>query len=133
MSTTKTDNAAAEQTVAVDKARAEGFDAGKAEGVTAGRKAERERINAILGSEQGKARPNAALAAALDTDMTVEQATAFLAKLPEEGQKPVASETKFEEMMAHGNPGITADTGKKEEMTQSQSILADYRALTGAQ
>lgn len=54
--------------------------AARAEGATA----ERTRINAILASDAGKARPKAALSAALKTDMTVEQAEAFLADLPAE-------------------------------------------------
>lgn len=45
---------------------------------------ERSRIAAILASDAGKQRPTAAMAAAMDTDMTVDQATAFLAKLPKE-------------------------------------------------
>lgn len=55
-----------------------------------GASAERTRISAIINSEAGQARPTAALAAAMDTDMSAEQATAFLAKLPEE-PKPSAA------------------------------------------
>lgn len=46
--------------------------------------AEKARQNAILASEPAKKRPKAALSCALNTDMTVEQATAFLATLDEE-------------------------------------------------
>lgn len=86
MSTNKDDAAA--NKAAIDQARAEGFEAGKkegkAEGLTEGANAERERINGILACENGKTRPSAALAAALDTDMSVEQANGFLGKLSEE-------------------------------------------------
>lgn len=79
-------------TVDVEKEKATAHDAGKAEGIAEGTKlgatAERTRINAILDSEEGKKRPKAALSAALKTDLSVEQASAFLADLAEE--KPAA-------------------------------------------
>ena len=46
--------------------------------------AERARISAIIGGDEGKKRPKAALAAALETDMSAEVANSFLGKLPEE-------------------------------------------------
>lgn len=87
----KTDTPAVDQ-AAVDTARAEGHAAGRTEGLaeglaegrTEGAKAERERIVAILGSDAAKARPKAAMATALKSDMTVEQADAFLSDLAEE-------------------------------------------------
>lgn len=92
----------------------------RAEGVTA----ERTRITGILASEQGVVRPIAALAAALETDMSLEQATAFLGKLAEE-PKAVAPATApgagapagmFESAMANtANPNITAETGEGED------------------
>lgn len=65
---------------------AEGRAAGTAEGVTA----ERTRIAAILASDEGKARPKAALAAALKTDLSVDAAKAFLAETNAE-TAPVAA------------------------------------------
>jgi signal peptide peptidase SppA len=76
---------------AVAAATASAHAAGVAEGTKAGATAEKARIVAILNSEVGKARPNAALAAALDTDLSAEQADAFLAKLSVESA-PVATE-----------------------------------------
>jgi signal peptide peptidase SppA len=64
---------------------------GVAEGTKAGATAERARIVAILNSEVGKVRPSTALAAALETDMTPEQADAFLGKLPVEGANTSAA------------------------------------------
>lgn len=61
----------------------------RAEGMAEGAKAERARINTILGSEEGKKRPKAALSTALRSDMTTEQAAAFLGDLAEE--KPEAA------------------------------------------
>lgn len=66
---------------AVASAKTEAHAAGVKEGAKSGATAERERITAIIGSDEGKARPVAAMAAAMDTDMSVEQATAFLGKL----------------------------------------------------
>lgn len=82
---------AAAQEAAVAAARQEGHTAGLAAGATA----ERARITGILGSDAGKERPQAALAAALETDMSLEQATAFLGKLPKEAAEaaPVTEPT----------------------------------------
>jgi signal peptide peptidase SppA len=60
-----------------------------AQGQREGAVAERTRITTILNSDAGQARPAAALAAALETDMSSDQATAFLAKLPEEPKAKV--------------------------------------------
>lgn len=60
----------------------------RTDGAREGARAEKDRINAIMDSDDGKKRPIAARAAAFDTDMTADAANAFLAKLPEE--KPVA-------------------------------------------
>lgn len=111
-------------------------------GETAGRQAEKERATAILGSDAGKARPKAALSAVLNTDMTVDQATAFLADLPEEAkataETPKAetpkAKTPFEEAMnADGQPnvGATAESTGGEEASKADSIIADFQSLTG--
>lgn len=127
---------------AVATARAEGETAGKATGA----KAERDRINAIMGSEVGKARPKAALSAALKTDMTVEQATAFLGDLPEEkAEAPKAEDqtqtpapkgqSPFDKQMAtSGNPNVGADgeeDGEDEQAAAATTILGDYRRARG--
>lgn len=77
--------ALADHTTAIDAAK----ESAKAEGVSEGAAAERARINAILASDAGKARPLAALNAALKLDADAATVTAFLAELPEE--KPAAS------------------------------------------
>lgn len=69
----------------VDAARVEGETSGKA----AGAQAERERIAAIVGSEEGKANPAAALELALDADMS---------------GLPVAAVTK---VLKHAGPATT--------------------------
>lgn len=91
---TKQDTSVVDQAAAVETARTEGHAAGLKEGMTA----ERARISAIIGSEEGKKRPKAALAAALETDMAAEVATSFLGKLPEEkAETPAAVAPKGKE------------------------------------
>lgn len=129
----KETNAAVDQ-AAIDAKVNEAHAKGVAEGTALGAKAERDRINAILGSEEAKNRPTAAMAAALDTDMTAEQAAAFLAKLPEE--KPVASEQsatdtnangqKFDEAMSKDKPEVGASDPNK---TSAEDDGADVLAL----
>jgi signal peptide peptidase SppA len=109
---------------ALATARSEGHAAGVAEGSTNGAVAERARITAILGSDEGKKRPKAALSCALRSGMDVEAASAFLADLAEEGTAapvaaaPVAAPTAgapagmFEAAMdASAQPNVTADSG----------------------
>ena len=103
---------------------------------TEGAAAERTRISAILASDEGKARPKAALAAALKTGMDADAASAFLADLPKES---ASTETipaggkgdRFDAAMdSTGNPEIDAkdkaegDTGKDEAIEQSFSASA---------
>ncbi|SIQ57439.1 signal peptide peptidase SppA [Rhizobium sp. RU20A] len=83
------DTSAVDQ-AAVDTARAEGVAQGTEAGKREGALAERTRISAILDSEEGKKRPAAALAAALDTDMTADQTIKFMAKLPAEPSKSLS-------------------------------------------
>lgn len=136
---------------AVADARTEGAAAGKVEGLKEGATAERERINAIMNSEEGKKRPKAAHSTAMNTDMSVEAATKFLATLDEEtpeakanpaeptGEKPNATgktETShFETAMNKGNPEVGAEVNDDEEVDASEaatnSILADYGGVVG--
>lgn len=68
---------------AVEKARAEGFAAGKvegnAEGLKAGATAERERISAIINSEAAAGKPKFALHCALTADVSAEAAISLIA------------------------------------------------------
>ncbi|ACA18500.1 peptidase S49 [Methylobacterium sp. 4-46] len=69
----------------LDTARAESFAAGKAEGLTEGTKAgastERERIGAILGSDEAKGREASARHLALSTDLSLDAAKGVLSGL----------------------------------------------------
>lgn len=111
------EEAAAAQQTAVDTARAEGV----TEGTKAGAAAERARISGIVNHANADKRAGVALSLALDTDLTVEQAAAVLAKTPEEATKTTATESKgtktpFEAAMDNSeNPDVGADSGKKKE------------------
>lgn len=120
----------------------------QADATKAGATAERTRINAILNCEPAKKRQKAALAVAQTTDMTVEQATTFLAALDEE--QPAAAATTGDKgaggalgemfkaaMGGTEHPEVGAgdggDKGTKlssdEEM--AAQILRDHHAATG--
>lgn len=113
-------------------ARAEGLSAGRAEGS----KAEKERITAIMESDEGKKRPLAAQAAAFDTDMSVEGATKFLAKLPEEKpqagveegtDEPKGQNTAFQAAMDAGknlDPGSAADGQQAAQPSRAERAAA---------
>jgi signal peptide peptidase SppA len=133
-------NTAVDQ-AALDTARAEGHAAGKAEGLTTGKveglkegtTTERTRISAIIASDVGAKRPIAALASALDTDMSVEQAATFLAKLPEESPKGKSS--SFENQMNDGDhPNVGADesAGATGDDSIAARVLKNQVSVSGA-
>lgn len=127
----KKDEAAANQT-AIDTARAEGKTAGIAEGKAIGLKegatGERERIKTIIGTENAKARPVAAMQVAMTTDMSAEAADAFLGGLPEEAASVPDKKTPFEAAMDQerhpelgtGGGGTAGDPG----LTGADAIFA---------
>lgn len=132
-------------------------DAAVATATAAGATAERARISGILASEEGKARPKAAMSLAMKTGMSVEEAQAVLTDMPEEKAeapapaktddkakaedkgKPTASgkQTPFDAAMDKSdNPNVGADGGDDDEdqdddAKASASILASYAGATG--
>lgn len=132
----------------MDAAVATATETAKAEGHAEGVAAEQERMNAILGSDEGKSRPVAALAA-LESGMEAEAAITMLAKLPEESAQepaatepdpapaPKAKETPFAAAMQTDNPGITAEDlapdGADPKADTSQSLLNDLAQARGVQ
>lgn len=111
---TNTDTSATNE-AAIAAAREEGRKAGLAEASTA----ERERINAILGCDEAKDRPNAAMNVAMNTDMDVEAASKFLAGLNSETPAPAENEgesagagaggNRFDNAMQNGNPDLNGN------------------------
>lgn len=115
---------------AVATARAEGVQTGKAEGKTEGATAERTRLKAIIGSEQGKARPKAALALALNSSDSAETVLATLSELPEEKAEaaaPSASATPFANAMdATPNPAVGAVAPGATEASFTDNFFASF-------
>ena len=117
---------------AYDEGVALAASAAKSEGVAEGIAAANVRINAILDSDAGKARPNAALNAALKTTMSAEEATAFLATLPEETKADAgvgAPAGMLKAAMKNGGAGVS--TGDDDD-THEPSRAEQTRAMFGA-
>lgn len=125
MSDTIKDDKAVNQ-AALDSAVATARAEAHAEGV----QAERQRIAAILGSEEAKGRSEAALEMATGTDLTVEQATSLLAKLPTATEDTAKN---FDKAMDESNPELNADAGEQEtaEADPIDAIFSNYSAQTG--
>lgn len=116
----------------LDNARAEGVGQGKAEGATA----ERARIQGILTAEAATNRREVAFHLALNTNQSVEEATALLAITPEQAAAPATTTpaaNAFEQAMAHGNPNIQpgADNAEAPGQDESAKTLAEFRAVNG--
>lgn len=112
------------------------LDAARAEGMSAGAQAERERIQSIMSSPAAADRHALAFHLSMNTDLTVESASAILDASPVEAKAPEASGPQgshFENAMAHGNPEMGGEGGESAstETDPTASILADYRRATG--
>lgn len=125
-------------------------DAAVATARTEGASAEKGRIKAILACDEGKNRPKAAFSCAMNTEMSLEEAKAFLADLPEEkalaeqpakAEQPAATapgKTPFETAMdSSGNPDVgvelraAEDEDLGDDAKAAESILAAYASATG--
>lgn len=106
----------------------------RAEGTELGQKAEAARFSAITGSEDGKKKPKAAMAA-YSAGLTAEQAATMLAGLPEEKAAVIAPEPKIEgKQVATGfdaamqktkNPQVGADFGEETDTGEGQMNSVD--------
>lgn len=85
--------------------------AAHAAGVADGRASERARIKAILTADEASERAELAAHLAFETDMTVETATAALAKAPKQSAKGEGFARFDAAMRDAGNPRVGADTG----------------------
>jgi ClpP class serine protease len=134
-----TKDTAAETQAAIDTARAEGHAAGHAEGLAAGHKAAVDRINAILGSDEAKDRPKAALSAALKTGMSADEAKGFLTDLPKEaastqGTQTNGTQTPFDAAMDNNNPDLGGNRSggdAQDDTTDDLLTLAGAAGLKG--
>lgn len=113
------------------------LDAARAEGKKEGAAAERERIQAILGSDEAQNRRELAFHLSLKTDQSVEVAKSILAASPEEKAEEPETTTpgaNFAAAMQNGNPNIGGeggDGGEGEEADAGQLLIRDYQAATG--
>lgn len=98
---TTQNNAAAPETTAASLSAAD-IEKAKAEGM----KAAKDRINAIMGLEEAKARPAAANSLAMNTDISVEAAKTALAAMPEEGKATKTNANAFDRAMSSDNPNL---------------------------
>lgn len=96
------------------------------------------RIVAIKGLDEAKARPAAAEACAMDSDMTVDQAKAFLAKLPEEPKAEAPAPAAAAPATNSGNPAfdkLMAEAGKGPGAAASETqetLTADQKDAAAA-
>lgn len=102
------------------------------------RKAERERMSAIMNCEEAKDKPKLASHLAMNTEMSVDEAKAVLmAAAPEkqEAATPVQSDPLAAAMAATGSPNVGAgDGGTKDEdpnKSAASRILSAQRDATG--
>lgn len=127
-----------------DKAVADARAEGVAEGTKAGMTAERTRINAILASDEGKKRPKAAMSLAMKTGLSLEEATASLADMPEEKAETPSGEQKTKGQQSHFEQHREKNNAKVETEEQDEpdasaasgeskvnSIVADYARAAG--
>jgi len=145
MQVQETDQMTDKNTTAPDAAAlAAATEEGRSAGHVAGMADQKARISAIITGESAKDRPAAALAAALDTDMTAEQAAAFLAKLPKETPQaaapaPAPANPLASAMETTPNPQVGTlatenedeDDGMSAEAKEIASILGASAASTG--
>lgn len=119
---------------AVAAARAEGEAAGKKAGASDGANAERERVSAILGSDEAQKRP-AAAQMMIDLGVDADKAKEQMAKLPEEvqaeapngegkGKDKASGEKSAFELAMEGtpNPDVGADAPKNEGEPEASTV-----------
>lgn len=145
---TENETMSTQDSSATDQAAAAALDAARNEGMTAGRTEgaanERARISAILGSDEAKTRPVAAMNVAMKTNMAVEDAAAFLANLNEESAAATestenagagAGDNRFNTAMQNGNPDLNGNGGAggegAEQQSGASSLIAARQKATG--
>lgn len=111
---------------------ASGYQAGMQAGTLAAAKLERERISTILGSDEGKARPSAANALAMNTDLAAADIVGLLKTMPVE-QAAVKLETTqadhFAAAVRNSAPMLEAGADNTALMTPEQKADAEIKEL----
>lgn len=106
-------------------------------GAIEGAKTERARINAIMTCPAAEKRPTAARQLALASSMTTDEATAFLATIPEEkpGLRQLTEEEEraaaFTAAMGANNPGLHQQGSGDEKVSAADEIKRNYAAAGG--
>lgn len=119
----------AARTAAFDRAKAEGFKSGYAEGMILGRKNERGRLAAILKSAQATTHRNAVHAIAFTSDMTPEQVEKFVADLPDE--RASSSTKSIFAPQANRDHGKLPEAPRHERALSLAGKTADNSSLGG--
>lgn len=122
----------------IDAIRTASFNAGKQEGMSAGAKAERDRIYAIFVLEEAVERRAQAQFIALSTEMSADQAKHLLAASPKE-LPPAAEQSQFSQYMTRlGNPDIPIGNddsgegnGEQTDAQLSATVVALHHKLNG--
>lgn len=117
---------AVDQAAAITAAREEGQTTGRTEGASS----ERERINAILTSDEAKGRDGLANHFAFKTNMSVDDAKAALAASPKADDEN--AETPFNKEMSKDNPDVGGGEGGDDEEASSNPVtLARAAGIRG--
>jgi capsid assembly protease len=135
MSTDKNDTALEQQ--ALDKARAEGFTAGQAEGRKDGIKTERDRYAAVMAHAEYAGREATAYHMLATTDMAADAIAGVLATMPKAAASAAAGQSQFEQHMAKttvnlGAGGTTDGAGDEETDEQlAAKVVAIHNKTRG--
>ena len=118
----------------MDAAVASATEKAHADGLKAGTASQKERIVAILDCDAAKDRPAAAFATALKTNMSVEEALAFLASVPTEKAQEASEAGSSEflnQMDAKGRVGLSTDAAVVDENKDTAAEIASLAKSFG--
>jgi len=102
------------------------------QGLKLGAEGERDRIRSIVASKNAEGRGKQALAMALDTDLTPEQADKLLMAMPKD--KPAIADNQFADHMEKiGNANVAADPAEPTEDEKQMSIASGWARAYGIQ
>jgi len=131
---TPEEKAAADKLIADQAAAAQKkIDDDKAQAAANAATAAKDRIKGILALDEAKKRPAAAQACAMETEMSVDQAKVFLAKLPEEKATGAGIGAEaFDKVMGTSKDNPELGAGDKGEKETAEDRIADVLAAQRA-